>query len=217
MKKVVIVFLLTLMMIGCSNQAFNREKYAAMIKTIADESVQENKNNYKKYYSFYSDPALGIKNSGDLYNVFSYDKYEIIMNVNLKHIINTNFYQDEDNFVDENQAQQEPLFRYDGEYLNSDNKQKKFRVMIYNKDGKYLVDLFAEDVSFSSICNDQDIDNITKKMFYCLKNVNVNRELLLDDYSLKLTFTSKKKEIDLFKVSVPSSGHLEDIIKPNSN
>ena len=211
MKKIVLIFLL-IFITACSQQENdslldNINSLLNNVETIATSYP----NNTLEYFAYYL-PSDMKENEFDQNNlVLNYLDNEIIVNLNINDIINQEYYpnqylNDVSSF-DENKL----IYSKEGTYKTIKKDEKNYIYKLYKSDDVYLIKLVSTDLIYLVRCK-TNIEEITRHLFTIAKSININSELIIDDYSDKNVIDYKKKQIDLFDITKPVNGNLEELL-----
>lgn len=169
-------------------------------------------NNNMPYYSYYlpSDAGEDELDSDSL--VLKYGESKIIMNLNISDIVNSKYYSehrlnDDGFFVEEYK-----VYENIGQYKNADGLTKDYIYRLYNYNGKYVLHLLTNDMNYYGSVAAGDIRNATRCLLIIAKNTSVNYDNVVADFSNKDVIDYKRKQIDLFDNSLPSSGELASML-----
>ena len=203
MKKIFICFLLVFLC-GCQVTDDLTGDLDKMIGSLNDTAHAPNHS--KTYYRFYKPRDVDNLVSHDTYNIFEYQGIEILFTLNVSNIINDAYYTlktaDDKTYSDDNLIYQKTVVINDIE-----NK-----VKIYEYDDNYILIVSNFAVSLAANVYNNYVVSTLKKMLILSSNVDVETELVIKSFSNKETIDYEKEQVDLFKVIIPSSGSLEELI-----
>lgn len=211
MKKILVSFCLILL-VSC--KSFNAQEIQMELKKVAIKESKEKYSHNKKYYSFYLDPSISVVESNDSSNIFYFQNNYFSLNINLSKIMHKHYFKDTkqiDNFEKNN-----AVLNYNDIAINSKNEEFEYNYQLFKFNDRYLIKIESEEFLLEAFSQQQQVLNLSKKMLNILKTCNIKEEKVLENFSLKYTITNKRKQVDLFKVLLPSTISLEEILK-NSN
>ena len=209
MKRLFIILLLV-MMCGCtSNKDINTE----LDNLLSDTSkiVSNHPNNSLKYYDYYLPSDMGEISFDKESLVLSYLDNKIIVNININDVVNNKYYPEEylnnTSIFDQNKI----IYSKSGQYTTIKNIEKDYLLNLYQNDDNYVVELITSDLTYITSCK-MSIRNVVKHFFTIAKSVDLDEELIIADYSDKNIVDYKKKQIDLFDSTRPTSGDLSEML-----
>ncbi len=209
MKKILISLVLILLCACSTNDETITNDITSLLNNL--DSLSTNRaNNSLDYYSYYLPSDMGqIDNLNS--EVLTYIDSKIIMSLNVKEIVNSEYYSDE--YMKSNGLfnQDYLIYTNSGQYTTINNETKDYVYRLYKKDLMYVIELDTSDLSFIAYSKNYIVD-ITRHLFIICKSVSVDSELVLSTYSSKDVVDYQKKQIDLFDSVKPSSGSLSDLL-----
>ena len=212
MKKI-IVLLLLVCLCGCKTTNLDN------INNELDEVFSNTENisyyrinNNMPYYSYYLPSDAGEDELDSDSIVLKYGESKIIMNLNIKDIVNSKYYSDyrlsDDGFF----VPEYMMYENIGQYKNLDGLNKDYIYRLYNYDGQYVLHLQTNDMNYYGSVASGDIRNATRCLLTIAKNTSINYDSIIADFSNKDVIDYKRKQIDLFDNSLPTSGELASML-----
>ncbi len=209
MKRLFIILLLVMMCSCTSNKDINTE----LDNLLSDTSkiVSNHPNNSLKYYDYYLSSDMGEISFDQESLVLSYLDNKIIVNININDVVNKKYYPEEyltnTSIFDQNKI----IYSKNGQYSTIKNVDKDYLLNLYQNDDNYVVELITSDLTYIASCR-MNIRNVVKHFFTIAKSVDLDEELIIADYSDKNIVDYKKKQIDLFDSTRPTSGDLSEML-----
>lgn len=212
--KRIIILLLSLLLVGCSSND---------LKTILDNELSGIENikytispsNKKSLYSYYIQPGIGNKKSLEASNLFEYNNCEFVMNLNVANIVNNKFYSLStlSNTLDKNLL----VYTRSSKFIDSSNKSIEYVFNVYNIDNNYFVYLQSEYFDFYGKISKSEVKEIANIMMIIAKTSIINETKIIAEYSNKESIEYVKESIQLFEVSIPENGRLDEMISDKEN
>ena len=212
MKKVFLVLCLLLGLCGCKTIENN-----TLSNTLDDvlDSFSDVKNyrinNILEYYSYYLPSDMSEETADSDSIVLKYNDSRIIMNLNIANIVNSKYYYSsitDEGFFDE----QYLVYQKNGTYTNQQRQNKLYILKIYSYKDLYALQFITSDMNYYGSVGKNEIDEVVKHLLVIAKNTSVDNEAVVKAFSNKDVIDYKKKQINLFDTSVPSSGELVNIL-----
>lgn len=218
MKKVLLLFFMFLILFGCSKKNGNNfDSTKNLLKKEGKVSILKDLTNFKKYYSYYLDPAIHLSLSDDLSSIFDYDGYKFSLNVNISGIVNQEHFNGVNNFDDDSLKNNEVVFSFKDYYVGIDDQKHDYIYQVYHLGDFYYIYMVSSNLISQALVSGEEIENISLKMLHIMRNTKVEEKEIVNNYSLKDEISYHKKDVDLFKTLAPTKGRVEDIIKTNKN
>lgn len=216
MKKTLLLFFIFLILFGCSKKSGNSfEDTKNLLKKESKVSILKDLTNFKRYYSYYLDPAIHLSLSDDLSSIFDYSGYKFSMNINVSGIVNQEHFDNVNNFYDESLKNDKVIFSFKDYYVGIDDQKHDYIYQIHNLDDFYYIYIASPEIVCQSLTKAEEIENISLKMLHIMRHTKVEKKEIVSNYSLKDEISYHKKDVDLFKTLAPTKGRVEDIIKTN--
>ena len=103
------------------------------------------------------------------------------------------------------------IYTKQGSYSTLSNQSKDYIYRLYKINESYVIELETSDLSFLAY-GDSNIKDLSRHLFIIAKSVNVDTDLVINDYSSKNVVDYQKKQIDLFDSVKPTTGSLSDLL-----
>ena len=208
MKKYLVCILLILLC-ACSNSLSLTDSLDGLLNSV--DSLSTNRaNNTLTYYSYYLPSDMG-QEDGDDCLILSFLDSKTIMSLNVKEIINNKYYQSEYMKSASLYNQDNLIYTKQGTYTTLNNETKDYIYRLYQINDSYVIELETSDLSFLAYSN-SNIKDLSRHLFIIAKSVNVDTDLVINDYSSKNVVDYQKKQIDLFDSVKPTTGSLSDLL-----
>ena len=208
MRNILITILLLFTLLGCSTDNAE-DDIALQVNALAEANVGYDNNNHKEYYNYFTNVEVGKLESNEVSTVLSVNNDVFVMNLKVNKIINDEYYH---NDVNEEYDIRELLFENNGIYSAYGLKYNyEYSVYSLNSDD-YLLTMDTEYLSFSSIAQLADMADIAREMLNIAKSVQVDRQLVINDFSNKETIDHVKETIKLFEQRIAVNGSLEEMM-----
>lgn len=209
MKRLFVVLLLV-MMCGCaSNKDINTELDSLLSDT--NKIVSNHPNNSLEYYDYYLPSDMGEVNFDQESLVLSYLDNKIVVNININDIVNNKYYTEQyltnSSLLDQNKL----VYSKSGKYLTIKDIERDYILNLYQNNDYYVIELITSDLTYIT-SSKAYIKDIVKHLFTIAKSVDLDEELIIADYSDKNIVDYKKKQIDLFDSTRPTSGDLSEML-----
>lgn len=209
MKRLFVVLLLV-MMCGCaSNKDINTELDSLLSDT--NKIVSNHPNNSLEYYDYYLPSDMGEVNFDQESLVLSYLDNKIVINININDVVNNKYYPEQylinSSLLDQNKL----VYSKSGKYLTIKDIEKDYILNLYQNNDYYVIELITSDLTYIT-SSKAYIKDIAKHLFTIAKSVDLDEELIIADYSDKNIVDYKKKQIDLFDSTRPTSGDLSEML-----
>lgn len=209
MKRLFVVLLLV-MMCGCaSNKDINTELDSLLSDT--NKIVSNHPNNSLEYYDYYLPSDMGEVNFDQESLVLSYLDNKIVVNININDIVNNKYYPEQyltnSSLLDQNKL----VYSKSGKYLTIKDIERDYILNLYQNNDYYVIELITSDLTYIT-SSKAYIKDIVKHLFTIAKSVDLDEELIIADYSDKNIVDYKKKQIDLFDSTRPTSGDLSEML-----
>lgn len=211
MRKLILLFFV-IFLIACEN--FSLLKLKTDLKQIAIKQQNENYSNFKKYYSFYLEPDISIVKSDDTATIFNYQNQQFSLNVNVANIIQKHYFKEDDK--SQFRIDVPIVFEIKDEALNNRKQSFNYQYQLLKLKDKFFIRIQSDEFILEANVLEKQIIAMSSKMMNILKSSKLNEDKIIENFSSKYTITSKKKQVDLFKVLLPSTISLEEVLK-NSN
>ena len=213
MKVRLILVLLIFQLVGCSKIS-DELKITEQVSSIAELSVNYDNNNFKEYYSYFTNVDVGKISSNEVSSVLTVSDNEFVMNLKVNNIINDELYNSE--YLEVYDIK-ELKYENDGIYLSNGIKYN-YEYNVYSlNDNDYLLLLDTEYLSFSAIAELNQLPEIAYEMINIAKSVNIDNDLIVNQFSNKNVIDHEKETIKLFEQKIAVNGTIEEMIGTDDN
>ena len=198
------------MMCGCaSNKDINTELDSLL--SDANKIVSNHPNNSLEYYDYYLPSDMGEVSFDQESLVLSYLDNKIVVNININDVVNNEYYPEQyltnSSLLDQNKL----VYSKSGKYLTIKGIERDYILNLYQNNDYYVIELITSDLTYIT-SSKAYIKDIVKHLFTIAKSVDLDEELIIADYSDKNIVDYKKKQIDLFDSTRPTSGDLSEML-----
>lgn len=209
MKKIVLL-LLSLVLVGCAQV---NDINVQLDDVFADENATNVRaNNYTEYIEYYMPSDVNELDANKTSYVFYVDDCKFIMNINVSHIINSEYY-GEEQLIDEGYYDNDKLiYEHNGSFKNLNDEDINYFFKAYQYEDKYLLYLLTSEVELHGYSYANNIGLITRKMFMMAKANNVKNDIVINNFSNKDIIDYQKSTVNLFDSIFPVDGRIDDLM-----
>lgn len=209
--KRILVYLIAFCLVGCtqSTQPFEERMKESLNRANHIQAIDGD--NRKEFYSYYIEPSIGKISSSPSGNVFIKDGIRFIMNLNVSKIINENHYGDALT-VNDVASTNQLLFQIEGQYEDALLNVYDYKCEVYKYDSLTMLLLSTQFMDFYAVGNENELVAIAADMLNIAKTVQVHTDKIVATYSSKEAVQYKKEALNLFEVSVPENGRVDEMI-----
>ena len=164
-----------------------------------------NQDHKKQLFSYYLPQNIGVKKSNEISSVLNVDNYEVFMTLEVSDILNKEFRKVEENKED---------FVFTKNFLiNNVEEEEKEGQLIIEKlaEDQFLLYVKIEEIIFLSALPKAAIATVFENMLVVARSVEVDKKLVIAQFSNKEEINYQQQVIELFSESVPTDGFLKDI------
>lgn len=216
MKKVVLFMLSLILLSGCAAEADLSNQVLTMLQEKSTLDPFHDTNMSKTYYSYYLPRDVGRGKGNSLSGVYIKDGYKFVMNLDASQVIIEEYYTEEAVEVvnDVIMNTSEAGFTYQGSYINAAEEIKNYTLRLEKlTDGYYYIDLAASGLRFYSIVPYAEVKSLLNCMITMMRSVKIERQLILNDFSLKSATAQQQKNLDYLNEEVPVDGYIKDLVE----
>ena len=216
MKKVVLLMLSLFLLGGCASEADLSNQVLTLLQEKSMLEPFNDTNMSKKYFSYYLPRDVGRGTGNSLSGVYLKDGYKFVMNLDASQIIIDEYYTEAPaEPVSEVQMETSPAgMVYQGSYINTAEETKNYTLRLAKlTDGYYYVDLAASERRFYSIVPYAEIKSLLNCMLTIMQSVKVERQLILNDFSLKSATAQQQQNLDYLNEEVPVDDYIKDLVE----
>lgn len=216
MFKRICLVLLCLTLCACDNAtAFSTSKLDSILSDETRLNVRQN--NYTDYIDYYLPSDVQEDESNKLAFSFMCELSKLVMNVNIADIINSKYHNElvlsDEGFFDEDKL----IFEKKGSYVNYRNEKMPFIYRLYEYDNKYVAYFSNTDINIYGLIHPQDVEFVTDRIYTIAKGSDVDRDLIIVNYSSKDVIDYHKTQVNLFESSFPIEGRIDDLMIDSGN
>lgn len=216
MKKVVLFMLSLILLSGCAVEADLSDEVLALLQEKSTLVPLKDTNMSKMYYNYYLPRDVGRGKGNSLSGVYIKDGYKFVMNLDASQIIIDEYYTEEaaqplsDVIMNSTAAG----FMYQGSYTNAVEELKNYTLRLEKlTDGYYYIDLAASGLRFYSIVPYAEVKSLLNCMITIMRSVKIERQLILNDFSLKSATAQQQQNLDYLNEEVPVDGYIKDLVE----
>ena len=214
MKNLLIVLLLVLMC-GCSSNGTNITNDLDVLLSDTNKITSNHPNNSLEYYDYYLPSDMGEVSFEQESLVLKYLDNKIVVNININDIINNKYYPEQyltnSSLLDQNKL----VYSNGGKYLTIKDIERDYILNLYQNNEYYVIELITSDLTYITSSKSY-VKDIVKHLFTIARSVDLDEDLIINNYSDKNVVDYKKKQIDLFDSTRPTSGNLSELLIGNA-
>lgn len=216
MKKVVLLMLSLILLGGCASEADLSNEVMVLLQEKSSLLPLNDTNMSKMYYSYYLPRDVGRGKGNSLSGVYIKDGYKFVMNLDASQIIIDEYYTEEaaEPVMDVIMNSSDSGFTYQGSYTNTEDELKNYTLRLEKlTDGYYYIDLAACGLRFYSIVPYAEVKSLLNCMITIMRSVKIDRQLILNDFSLKSATALQQQNLDYLNEEVPVDGYIKDLVE----
>lgn len=200
------ILLIGFTLVGCSTQSSSIEEIInKSVKEVSQAPLSVSNNYRKKMFTYHLPQDIGVLESNNISSVLLYGDSNIFMSVNVSEVMSEG--------ARKLSGGTETLISKDFILPLRDNVEKSAVVHVEQLGSdNYLVYFEVDDVFFLSVSPYANIENILERMLMIGRTLEVDKKMIISEFSNKETLTYKKEVIELFSDSIPEDGMIQDII-----
>lgn len=206
-KKLFIILITSLMLLGCSSKPLGliEDEVEFVISRVSESKPHENQNHNKGFFSYYLPLNVGVLRANKISTVLLIDGSEVFMGLNVSEVLS--------NKIENNQVNQDDFvlvknFSTD----NNENKTVANQLIIEQLDlDQYLIYLKVNEVFFVSSLPRAAISSTLENMLIISRTIDVDKRMVVAEFSNKEEMNYQQQVIELFSESVPEEGFLKEI------
>jgi len=214
MKKIFFSILTIFILSGCGIKVINEQQIPSIVDGVLDNVDQMEvvrRNNILTYYDYYLPSSMAEEELDSDSVVLKYENSRIIMNLNINNIINEKYYADkvlidEGFFLDEYK-----IYERSGNYDHKGTT-KMYNYRLYKYGNLIALHLQTSDMNYYGQVTFSDIRELTRLLMIMAKNTEIRSNEIIKNYSNFDVIDYKRKQIDLFDSSMPTSGELSNLL-----
>lgn len=220
MKKYLIVFLCSLLLVGCGvSEQSVKDEITQTIKDASKYEIKEETNHHRKYFDYYLPRNIGVRANPllEVENVeFIYDNTSFYMSLDVAEVIIYEYYDQllkyKMNQYNDIMQVGDSFINRTGEMVDYNYSMRKYKIMVNRIDSnEYFVYVSFGDVYFVALCPLSEVNPLVYNMLIIGRSVRVDSDLVLLDYSNKVNIIYEKS-YDLFEKVFPESGIVADVL-----
>lgn len=195
-----------ILLIGCSsNKPDINQVVSDGVNKVNNAPLSPSNNHSKKLFSYYLPYDIGVVESNNISSIVKYDNNEIFLSINVSDVMRNG---------------DKPEVKFNEELYFSDNFDLKMRdqelpanlLIEQLKADSYIIYFEVDDVFLVSQVNYANLKYTLERIVYIGRSLEVDKKLIVSEFSNKETLTYKKEVIELFSNSIPEEGMIQDII-----
>ena len=212
MKKIIFILIAALLLSGCNSQN-TLNKLDQEINTIASSYFRIEASNHKKYYNYYIEPTMRVKESTQASSMLISDSNEIIMNLNIATVVANKYYNLSPQGLEERIVQDNLIKEISGEYVDKNQNKLNYRLRVYEVDDFYIAYLKTPYADLYANVYLGDLIKVSSQMLIIAKSLSINEEKIISENSNRSEIDYIKEQIELFEIVVPENGRIEEILQ----
>lgn len=205
--RIIKYLLIGFLLLGCSDNSTVEieENVLQTIKKVVDTKPYGIQNHKKGLFSYYLPKNIGVLRSNKISTVLIADNSEIFMALNVSEVMNDKL----DEFL---LSESDFVLIKKFETINNQNLVVNNELIIEQlADDQYLLYLKANEMFYTASVASASIESTLENMLIVSRTVNIERKLVVAEFSNKEEMNYRKQVIELFSESVPEEGFLRDI------
>ena len=107
------------------------------------------------------------------------------------------------------------VYSKSGKYLTIKDIERDYILNLYQNNEYYVIELITSDLTYITSSKSY-VKDIVKHLFTIARSVDLDEDLIINNYSDKNVVDYKKKQIDLFDSTRPTSGNLSELLIGNA-
>ena len=208
MKKILLCVLIVLLT-ACQKDVDVLSEVKDVVENFKSSDYTRETNHTKKYYDYYVPRDASLYESSGTYSIFLNNKNKILMSVDISKIINDKHYRSNAAVSITSTYGFEDLI-----YQTKDIHDKSiFEIEIYQYADHYLINLNMNNANLSAMVKSNYVAETLDNMLLIATNVEVRKDVVIDDFYSKGSIDYKKDPVDLFEIIVPTDGRLDALIE----
>lgn len=224
-KKLFVILCLVMTLAGCSvTKTDVTDEVFEVLKTIESNKINEEVNNRRSYYDYFLPRNVGQRANTDLdieNAEFLLNGTSFYMSLDIAEVIINEYYDPllkyKNNYYTDILHVGEILINRNGEITDYKDLKRKYRVIVTQLDETdYFLYVSYGDVYFVTMCKLSEISDMVYNMLTIGRSVRVDSELVLANYSNKVT-TVIEESYDLFEKVFPESGVVADVLNDGND
>ena len=206
-KKLFIILITTLMLFGCANMspALIQDEVDLVISRVSESKPHENQNHNKGFFSYYLPLNVGVLRSNKISTVLLVDGSEVFMGLNVSEVLSDKI---------ESTSAERSDFVLVKDFLTQDNLNQTIanQLVIEQLDlDQYLLYLKVNEMFFVSSLPRAAISTTLENILVISRTIDVDKKLVVAEFSNKEEMNYQQQVIELFSQSVPEEGFLKEI------
>lgn len=212
MKKIILTLVSLLLLSSCANQASVLTKLNEEIEAIASSFFRLEASNHKKYYSYYIEPTMSIKESTASSSLIVSGGTQIVMNLNISAVITERYYDLNPKSIERRINQTNLISEIEGAYVDKFSQSWDYRLSVYQVNDFYIVYLRTPFVDLYANVFESDLVKVASQMMIISKSISIDEEKIVSNYSNRNEIDYIKEHLELFEIIVPENGRIEEIL-----
>lgn len=209
MRKIIILIVLSLGLIGCSTNT-NKVKLEISRAIDVGEAIVPFKhpNNYKPTFSYYLPNNIAVIESNDNSSLLRYRNHQIIMNLNVSAIIADKYYKNVSQTRSELKVAY--FYEYQGAFRDFLNRVQQYSIEIFSITGpKFYLALETKYINYFVVASASELSEIIPVLLTIAKTVDVDQNKIVALYSKKIEL----KDAQVTRLPAQTDGLLIDMIE----
>jgi len=186
----------------------------SQLDAVFENTIQDKvrANNYTDYIEYYLPSDVNELDASKLSYVFEVEENKVIMNINVSHIINSEYY-NSDELKDEGYFDETKLiYSTSGSFKNLNNEDIDYFFKAYQYDNYCLLYLLSDEVELYGYTEADKSGLVTSKMLELAEGCNVKNDLVIAEFSNKDVIDYEKSPVNLFDNVFPVDGRIDDMM-----
>lgn len=195
------------MLFGCDKKspALIQDEVDLAISRVSESKPQENQNHNKGFFSYYLPINVGVLRSNKISTVLLVDGSEVFMGLNVSEVLS-------DTIESDNVESSDFVLVKDFLTKNNSNQTIANQLVIEQLDlDQYLLYLKVNEMFFVSSVPRVAISTTLENMLVISRTIEVDKKLVVAEFSNKEEMNYQQQVIELFSESIPEEGFLKEI------
>ncbi len=203
MKKLSVLFLTLLLLVGCTNASIESTYFSGLSQALPVAA-----NNTKPYYRYYLPPHVGVRAQDQTSSILMVDGHEILMNLMVQNIVSKTF---EYEAVEKN-IKKTPIFEEETTYIDLNGNSQNMNVRVYELNtGELAIFVDNQKIELVSVVLSSSVNITLETMIIILKSTEVFDDKVVLAYSNKQISKNSGTYSEFFEQVPPETGTLREM------
>ena len=214
MKKIWIVLLLVTTLSACQDVNIPlAQRYEQALTEALSMPIAKHRSMNRSLFSYYLPLHMGRKTSTTTSAQFKTQAQTIVLSLDIINILNQEYYRDLNNPIRSALRKDNAVFVQDGYFGRFDGVRVPFLVIASQLSDHWVFVQIQTDTFILSSIHPQSISaNLLIDMMSIARTTQVNRDLIIAQYSNRDVITYQRENLNIFSQIAPESGTVIDMI-----